>query len=114
MIEFRTLSTYLQFLPMTFKISGISNPLKGTTSPLFIYLYDKNAENIIPIEVKYRNIKDASISRGFRSFLQAYKPRIAVYLTKSYINTIKIEESTVYFIPIEDLSVLFELLQEDN
>jgi len=71
----------------------------------------KNDENILPVEVKYRNLAGNHISRGYRSFLQAYEPKTAVVITKNIIAVEKIENSEVHFIPLEKLDLLFPIIQ---
>ena len=58
-----------------------------------------NKKSIVPIEVKYSTLKSPELSRGFRSFLKEYRPAQAVVLTKGFWGTIKIEGTTVGFIP---------------
>lgn len=69
-------------------------------------------KTILPIEVKYQNADKPSITRAFRSFLQAYQPKIAVYLTKNYIGKITIENTTVHFFAIDRLEDFIQLLQK--
>lgn len=70
----------------------------------------KNDTYFIPIEVKYQNISDFTISRSFRSFLQAYVPIYGIIITKNFVGTAEFENVTVHFIPLESLSLLFELM----
>jgi hypothetical protein len=71
-----------------------------------------NSNNIIPIEVKYSNFKHATITRSFRSFLQAYQPKHGVVITKNYIDEKVFENTSVHFIPMENLTTLLLLLSE--
>lgn len=61
----------------------------------------KNTESLIPIEVKYRNSNKSTVSRGFRSFIQAYQPKKGVYITRNYKAEIEIDGCLVKFIPLE-------------
>lgn len=72
----------------------------------------KNDESILPVEAKYRNLSGPDISRGYRSFLQAYQPKIAVVITKNLIARERIENSEVHFIPLEHLDKLFSLISK--
>jgi uncharacterized protein len=74
------------------------------------FVIRKNDENILPIEVKYRNLTMPKISRGYRSFLQAYKPKNAIMVTKNLLASEKIENTMVHFIPLEQLDKLFQLI----
>lgn len=71
----------------------------------------KNDQSILPIEVKYRNLAGSQISRGYRSFLQAYEPKTAVVITKNIISVERIENSEVHFIALEKLDLLFLLIE---
>ena len=72
----------------------------------------KNQEEFIPIEVKYRNMSKPTITRGFRSFIQAYKPKIAITVTKELITTIEIDGCKIHFVPLECLNKLFNIFKE--
>lgn len=52
-----------------------------------------NKQNPVPIEVKYTNLSKAQITRGFHSFVEAYNPRCAFIVTKSF-SSIKIIGNT--------------------
>ena len=71
----------------------------------------KNNELFIPIEAKYRNLKSLSISRGYRSFLQAYQPKIGIILTKDVQGECMIENCNLYFIPFSDIGRCLKILQ---
>jgi uncharacterized protein len=70
----------------------------------------KNDTSILPVEVKYRSFASPAVSRGYRSFLQAYEPRIGVIITKDFVGSEKIENTEVHFIPLEQLNRLFKLI----
>lgn len=76
------------------------------------FVVRRNDEAFIPIEVKYRNSVAPQISRGYRSFLQAYHPRNAIIITKNLIAVEKIEGVDVHFIPLERLDHVFPFIQE--
>ena len=68
-------------------------------------------DTIIPIEVKFRNSNDPTITRSYRSFLEAYKPAKGFVITKNQVGKIKIDGSTIHFLPLHDLPGLFELIR---
>lgn len=70
----------------------------------------KNEELFIPIEVKYRNMDSFSISRGFRSFIQAYQPKLGIIITKDLSGQAVFEKINIHFIPFSDLKKLFSVL----
>lgn len=57
-------------------------------------------QETIPIEVKYQPFKEPKISRGLRSFIQSYKPKRALVITKDFWDKIKINKTEVLFVPI--------------
>lgn len=74
------------------------------------FIIRKNEENILPVEVKYRNLASPKISRGYRSFLAAYKPKVAVVVSKNLSGIERIEDTDVHFIPLKHLEKLFLLI----
>lgn len=70
----------------------------------------KCGETIIPVEVKYRTMRGPKITRGFRSFLHAYKPSQSIIITKSFTGREKIENCEVNFLALEHLPDMFGLL----
>lgn len=71
----------------------------------------KNAQAILPVEVKYRNLNKPVLSRGARSFLQAYQPKYMAVITKQFLEVKRIENTEVHFIPLEQLDKLFVLVK---
>lgn len=70
----------------------------------------KNDTDFMPVEVKYRGMTSPSITRGYRSFLQAYQPKQAVVITKDYLGSEYFEGVCVHFIPLTYLKHLFALI----
>lgn len=70
----------------------------------------KNSDCFLPIEVKYRGMSKPTISRGFRSFIEAYRPKKAIYITKDLISTLEVDDCMVHFMPLSQLSKIFELI----
>ncbi len=71
----------------------------------------KNADCIIPIEVKYRTMNRPVISRAFRSFIEAYKPKYGFFITKDFNKKIIIDSCEVSFISFSQLVTLFKVLK---
>lgn len=59
-----------------------------------------NKKAIIPIEVKYSRLKSPEISRGFRNFINQYKPERALVLTRGFWEKTKLNGTRIGFIPI--------------
>lgn len=70
-------------------------------------------DTIIPIEVKYRNMNQPKISRSYRSFLEAYQPKIGIIITKNQLATLTVNQTRVHFIPVKQLPQLFEAINPD-
>lgn len=61
----------------------------------------------VPIEVKASNLKSSEISRSFRSFLSAYKPKHAFVVNLGLRKTVKLDSTTVEFLlPYEASKIL--------
>ncbi|MFH0828117.1 MAG: ATP-binding protein [Candidatus Omnitrophota bacterium] len=58
------------------------------------------AGEIIPIEVKYSNFEKEKIPRGLASFIESFKPKRAVVLTKNYWGRAKIADTEILFAPV--------------
>lgn len=71
------------------------------------FVIRKNDESFLPIEVKYRSFSAPTLSKGYRSFLQAYQPKIAIMITKDFISTNTIDNTEVHFIPLVQLEKVF-------
>ncbi len=55
---------------------------------------------IIPIEVKFKELKKEKISKSFHSFINSYSPKLAVVVTKSFWGKRRVGKTLVKFIPI--------------
>ncbi len=78
------------------------------------FIFYKNEHHFIPIEVKYRNLTTPTVSRGYRSFLQAYQPKKGIMITKDWHGEMMIENSLIHFIPFSDMPRILALLKELN
>ncbi len=72
----------------------------------------KNEMEVLPVEVKYQNLRDPTVGRGFRSFLEAYQPGMGIVITKDLYGEMKIGNSQIYFIPFTDLQKCFGVLKD--
>ncbi len=71
----------------------------------------KNQDFIIPIEVKYRKMNKPTVSRAFRSFIEAYSPKYGFFITKDFNKRIMLHQCEIHFISFARMFVLFDLLQ---
>jgi predicted AAA+ superfamily ATPase len=56
-------------------------------------------DEIIPIEVKYQSFKVPKISKSLRSFIESYKTRKAVVVTKDFWGETRIDDAKILFVP---------------
>lgn len=71
----------------------------------------RNDQYFIPVEVKYRNLSKPTVSKGYRSFIEAYQPKNAIMITKELVATITIGECQVHFVPLQHLNKIFDLIE---
>ncbi len=74
------------------------------------FILKTDFETVFPIEVKYRNSTGLTLSRGYKSFLDAYRPKVGFVITKNQSGSIDYEDTRIYFVPLDQLPVLFKLL----
>lgn len=58
-----------------------------------------SGQDIIPIEVKYRDFNSPKISKGFRSFISSYEPERALMVTKNYFDNEKVGNTEIMYVP---------------
>ena len=63
----------------------------------------ERGRNVVPIEVKYKSLKKQEISRSLRSFIGKYSPDKAYIVNLDYNNTLKINKTTLFFLPYYEL-----------
>lgn len=54
---------------------------------------------VIPIECKFQETSYANIPSGMRAFIQNYKPKQGIVITKDYFDKVEKDRTTVYFFP---------------
>ncbi len=67
-------------------------------------------EAVIPVEVKYRNLSGLKLGRGYKSFLDAYQPKIGIVITKNELGQIEYNGSQIYFVPLAQLPLIFNYI----
>ncbi|MES2613990.1 MAG: ATP-binding protein [Bdellovibrionota bacterium] len=75
------------------------------------FILKTNFDTAIPVEVKYRNSLELSLTRGYKSYLEAYNPALGFVITKNQVGSIVHEKSKIYFIPLANLHSIFEHLK---
>jgi len=99
------------FIFQNFIFNILKEKVSGNTEIKFWRTTDKaevdfvidRITDVVPIEIKYKNIKREVISRSFRSFIQKYKPKTAYIINLGLDKTIKIDKTAVRFIPYTKL-----------
>jgi len=51
------------------------------------------------------------ITRGFRSFLEVYKPKLGFIICKNQVGSMTLGETVIHFIPLNELPSLFGYLE---
>ncbi|WP_440615297.1 ATP-binding protein [Cysteiniphilum sp. 6C5] len=81
---------------------------KGGAEVDFVLSY--GVDQVIPIEVKYRNMTKLTITRGYRSFIEVYQPKIGFVVSKDQRGLVQILDTKIHFIPLEALPKLLDYL----
>ena len=55
---------------------------------------------LIPIEVKYQESSDTNITRSFQNFLNKYKQKKAIVITKNLLTIKKYQDIWILFFPV--------------
>ncbi|GMQ79873.1 MAG: ATP-binding protein [Thermodesulfobacteriota bacterium] len=63
----------------------------------------ERGKNVVPIEVKYKSLKKQEITRSLRSFIEKYSPDKAYIVNLDYSGTLKINKTTLFFLPYYEL-----------
>jgi len=63
----------------------------------------ERGRNVVPIEVKYKSLKKRVIPRSLRSFIEKYSPDKAYIVNLDYSNILKINKTTLFFLPYYEL-----------
>ena len=56
-------------------------------------------QKLIPVEVKYQDMKSPVIPSGIRSFVELYDSENAFVITKNFLHKIRRGKTHLYFIP---------------
>ncbi|MFZ5516770.1 MAG: ATP-binding protein [Candidatus Zhuqueibacterota bacterium] len=58
-----------------------------------------SGDEIVPVETKCSRLKNDRVSRSFRNFIEAYEPKNAYIVNLDYTSEMKINNTTVKFLP---------------
>jgi len=76
------------------------------------FILYKNEDNLIPVEVKFRNMNSPTVTRAFRSFIDAYKPKKGIFITKDFNAEVKINNCNVHFISFANLVYALKIIEK--
>lgn len=83
---------------------------KGGAEVDFVLYQDD--DTLIPVEVKYINFSRFKLTRGYRSFIETYQPKIGFMITKNFYAKEMIGNCQLYCFPLTDLKELLLQLQD--
>jgi predicted AAA+ superfamily ATPase len=63
----------------------------------------KAGKRLIPVEVKYQDLKKEKVPASLRSFIDKYKPERAFIVNISLSRTLEIDKTTLFFLPFHEL-----------
>jgi len=72
------------------------------------FVIRKSDGRIVPMEVKAQKMKNIAISRGYRSFLMKYKPRIAFLMNYNLHDEFKLDDINLFALRIGDIEKIFK------
>lgn len=55
---------------------------------------------VIPVEIKFSSFKKPQLSRGMRSFIDTYRPRVAIVATEDFVGHMTLGKTSISFIPV--------------
>jgi predicted AAA+ superfamily ATPase len=76
------------------------------------FVLTKGSDFIIPIEAKYRTMTSPVITRAFRSFIEAYQPKIGFFITKDFNKRVVIDGCEVHFVSFWRMGKVFDVLRD--
>ncbi|MCE3237531.1 MAG: putative ATPase [Gammaproteobacteria bacterium] len=76
------------------------------------FVLHQNENCIIPIEVKYKTMNRPTVSKSFRSFVEAYQPKYGFYITKDFNKKILLHQCEINFISFQRILSLFQKLEK--
>jgi hypothetical protein len=56
-------------------------------------------QTILPVEIKFKEMKKAEFGRSLRSFISKYQPELAWVINLKLSHRIKLDKTEIYFMP---------------
>ena len=64
---------------------------------------EEAGKRLIPVEVKYKHLKQGNVPASLRSFIDKYNPEKAYIINLDLSKTLKIKKTTLSFLPFHEL-----------
>ncbi len=86
----------------------LKKKLRFTSAEIYFWRSKDKAEvdfvidfgnEVVPVEVKFKDFKEPKLERSFRNFVSVYQPRKACVINLNYSGVIKLGKTDVYFMP---------------
>ncbi|MFH1159601.1 MAG: DUF4143 domain-containing protein [bacterium] len=84
-----------------------------TTNKAEVDFVIERYENPLPVEAKYSAMKTPEITRSLRSFITHYRPTDAWVINLTLSDTLKVDNTTIHFIPFFKLQPFLLLLHDE-
>ncbi len=60
-------------------------------------------QRLIPVEVKYKQLKQEKVPTSLRSFIEKYSPENAYVINLNLNKTLHVRKTTLFFLPLHEL-----------
>ena len=90
-------------LKINFLFSGVKINYWRTKEKAEVDFVASSGDKLIPIEVKYADIKKPEINRSLRSFIEKYSPEKAFIVNKNFKGSLNVGKTEINFIPFWEL-----------
>ena len=88
---------YLRWHPTVSEQNHIRQKEPNQKDPLIA------GKTLIPVEVKFKHLKQDKVPASLRSFIDKYKPEQAYIINLDLSKTLKINKTTLFFLPFHEL-----------
>jgi len=89
---------YSEFLKKRMLLTGISF-WRDKQQHEVDFVIVENRQSI-PVEVKFQRFTKADASPSLKNFIEKFKTKKAIVITKDYLDRIKVEKTEIYYIPL--------------
>ena len=95
----------LVFLLLREQFGSLSHPIRfwRSKSGAEVDFVEEKGTRLIPIEVKHASFREPVIGKSLRSFISRYQPEQAYIITREYAHSLKVDSTTIHFLPFYEL-----------